>query len=76
MTSLETLKVDIKTFVISVLTAASLTFSGTLIWSRFLLVEQDLEELKSKIDYVDTRIDKRLAPIEQDIKDIKESINK
>ena len=47
--------------------AISITFTGTMIWGRFLFVENKTDAIDSKIDYVNERLDKISSRNKDDI---------
>lgn len=80
---IEKTKVSIKTFVITLGVVISFTTSALLIWFRFITLEIamseleskreiELQEIKTRIEYINRRIDRRVTPIEQKIKELQE----
>ena len=67
-------KVTIRTLLLAIGFTISVTFSATLIWTRFLFVEGEIKVMESRIDYVDDRIDKKFETLQERIKKLEEDI--
>lgn len=55
---------------------ASVTFSASMIWARFLFQEQKTQQLEDLINYVNERVDKKTARIQEALDKAESDIEK
>lgn len=67
-------KVTIRTLLLAIGFTISVTFSATLIWTRFLFVEGEIKVMEDRVDYVDNRIDRKFETLEERIRKLEEEI--
>ena len=51
--------------------AITLTFSATMIWGRFLFMENQIQILDERLEKKDNRVNSRIDKIEQDVETLK-----
>lgn len=56
-----------KQVITAIIIAISVTFSATMIWGRFLLVETEIDTLSGRVEKKDERINTRLGKVEERI---------
>lgn len=62
------IKITLGAFITIILSVIGATFSLTMIYSRFLEVDHQLEVVKERVEEVNKRIDRRVDPIEEALK--------
>ena len=51
--------------------AITITFSATMIWGRFLFMENQIQILDERLEKKDNRVNSRVDKIEQDVETLK-----
>ena len=51
--------------------AITLTFSATMIWGRFLFMENQIQILDERLEKKDNRVNSRIDKIDQDVETLK-----